>query len=148
MDIYTDGSSLGNPGPSGASALAFRGERLVDILFENLGRATTNNVAEYRGLLLALELAAKHCSRGDTVRVYTDSKLVLSQVKGLWAARAPHLASLRDQVLSEIGKLDARVDIRHVRAHRGVLNNELADTVARLAAGCQQTQKKGRKRNG
>jgi ribonuclease HI len=89
---FFDGASRGNPGEAGAGALLKNEEG--DLLWEDclyLGRRT-NNEAEYQGLLLLLREIVKRDLRG--VRISGDSKLVISQMKGEWKVRQPHLQLL------------------------------------------------------
>jgi ribonuclease HI len=92
MTGFFDGASRGNPGAAGAGAL-LKDEK-GDLLWEDslyLGRRT-NNEAEYEGLLLLLREIVKRDLRG--VQISGDSKLVISQMKGEWKVRQPHLQLL------------------------------------------------------
>ena len=87
-----DGGSRGNPGPAAAAAV-LTGEDggVLDEAAETLGRAT-NNVAEYRGLLLGLRRARE---LGATeVEVVNDSELVAKQVNGLYKVKHPDMKPL------------------------------------------------------
>ena len=79
--VHVDGGARGNPGPAAAAAvLSTPDGEVVDEAHQMLGRVT-NNVAEYRGLLLGLERA--QALGADEVEVVSDSELVAKQVKGL-----------------------------------------------------------------
>ncbi|NYV77944.1 reverse transcriptase-like protein, partial [Streptomyces sp. UH6] len=102
--IEADGGSRGNPGPAGYGAVvadAATGEVLAEAA-EYLG-VTTNNVAEYSGLLAGLravrELAAGELAAGEevAVRVRMDSKLVVEQMSGRWKIKHPGLAPLAER---------------------------------------------------
>ncbi|WP_166022867.1 bifunctional RNase H/acid phosphatase [Streptomyces chilikensis] len=102
--IEADGGSRGNPGPAGYGAVvadAATGEVLAETA-EYLG-VTTNNVAEYSGLIAGLravrELAAAELAAGDevSVRVRMDSKLVVEQMSGRWKIKHPGLAPLAER---------------------------------------------------
>jgi ribonuclease HI len=86
---------------------------------ETIGEAT-NNVAEYRALLLGIELAKE--LGADQVEFVGDSKLIVEQVKGNWKVKQTHLRPLREQALEALEGLPSW-SIRHVR--RG--ENERAD---------------------
>ena len=89
---FFDGASRGNPGEAGAGALLQ--DEQGKTLWEDcayLGNRT-NNEAEYEGLLLLLREIARRNLR--EVRIYGDSKLVISQMKGEWKVRQPHLQLL------------------------------------------------------
>lgn len=77
--IYTDGGARGNPGPAGAGAVAYDGERKIFELKEFLGRCT-NNFAEYEALVLALAEAKKRGLAGRALEVRMDSELIVKQM--------------------------------------------------------------------
>ncbi|UQX12608.1 bifunctional RNase H/acid phosphatase [Candidatus Mycobacterium methanotrophicum] len=88
-----DGGSRGNPGPAGYGAVVWTADRTT-VLAESkqaIGHAT-NNVAEYRGLIAALEEAAK--VKASEVAVSMDSKLVVEQMCGRWQVKHPDLKEL------------------------------------------------------
>src|SRR6187549_1635578 len=89
---HVDGAARGNPGPAGAGVYVHAEDGLpAEEHFEALGRAT-NNVAEYRALLLALDRAQR---RGATdVMIESDSLLLVEQMLGRFRVKAPHLQPL------------------------------------------------------
>ncbi|KDP21304.1 hypothetical protein JCGZ_21775 [Jatropha curcas] len=91
-----DGASRGNPGPAGAGALLRTADgNVICRLREGLG-TTTCNVAEYRAVILGLKYALKN---GYTkIRIQGDSKLVCSQVQGLWKVKHQDMTKLYEQV--------------------------------------------------
>lgn len=92
--VEADGGSRGNPGPAAFGALV-RDASTGDILAEaaeTIG-TTTNNVAEYRGLLAGLQLAAELDPAAE-VEVRMDSKLVVEQMAGRWKIKHPDLKPL------------------------------------------------------
>ncbi|MET7380495.1 bifunctional RNase H/acid phosphatase [Streptomyces sp. NPDC005526] len=92
--VEADGGSRGNPGPAGYGAVvtdAATGETLARAS-EYLG-TTTNNVAEYRGLLAGLR-AARELDPAARVHVRMDSKLVVEQMSGRWKIKHPGLRPL------------------------------------------------------
>jgi ribonuclease HI len=98
--VHVDGGSRGNPGPAAAAAVLSTPEgEIVDEGHEYIGVAT-NNVAEYRGLLLGL---ARAKALGATaVEVVNDSELVAKQING--AYRVKH-ADMRPLYLDAIAAL-------------------------------------------
>jgi ribonuclease HI len=94
--LSIDGGARGNPGPAGAG-FVLRAADDGTVLQEAglfLGQ-TTNNVAEYRGLLAGLESAAK---LGATqVEVLSDSELLVRQMTGLYRVRSENLKDLFEQ---------------------------------------------------
>jgi len=100
-----DGGARGNPGPAAAGAVvsSLDGE-VLDEASEFLGRAT-NNVAEYRGLLLGLDRAK---ALGATeVEVVNDSELVAHQVNGRYKVKHPDMKPLFGEALARLRSFDA-----------------------------------------
>jgi ribonuclease HI len=118
--VNVDGGSRGNPGPAAIAAVATdpSGEVLAE-RSEAIGVAT-NNVAEYRALLLGVSLARE--LGADEVEFVGDSMLIVEQVRGKWKVKQAHLRPLHaeaKQALADLG----RWSMRHVK--RG--ENERAD---------------------
>ena len=86
---------------------------------ETIGDAT-NNVAEYRALLLGIDLAKE--LKADEAEFVADSLLIVEQVRGNWKVKQAHLRPLRERVVKALDGLDSW-SIRHVK--RG--DNERAD---------------------
>ena len=109
--VHVDGGSRGNPGPAAAAAvLSTPDGDVVDEAAVTLGTAT-NNVAEYRGLLLGLERAAAH---GATeVEVINDSELIAHQVTGRYKVKHPDMKPLHAEALRALGGFE-RWSIRPV----------------------------------
>ena len=100
-----DGGSRGNPGPAAAAAVVSTPDG--DVLGEasvTLGE-TTNNVAEYRGLLLGLE-RARELGATD-VEAINDSELVAKQVNGEYKVKSPEMAALHEQALKALEQFDS-----------------------------------------
>ena len=109
--VHVDGGSRGNPGPAAAAAvLSTPDGDVVDEAAVTLGRVT-NNVAEYRGLLLGLERAA---ALGATeVEVINDSELIAHQVTGRYKVKHPDMKPLHAEALRALGGFE-RWSIRPV----------------------------------
>jgi ribonuclease HI len=99
--VHVDGGARGNPGPAAAAAVVSSPDGAVlDEAAERLG-VTTNNVAEYRGLLLGLERAR---ALGATeVEVVNDSELVAHQVNGRYRVKHPDMIPLHRAALDALG---------------------------------------------
>jgi probable phosphoglycerate mutase len=108
---YCDGGSRGNPGPSAYAAVIDdeNGNRTVRTGYLGI---TTNNVAEYQGLLAVLLWVVSQKSRA--VCVYSDSMLLVQQIKGNWKIKNPALKKLWDACQLLIAHLDT-FEITHVR---------------------------------
>jgi ribonuclease HI len=98
--VHVDGGSRGNPGPAAAAAVISTPEgEVIDEAAVTLGRAT-NNVAEYRGLLLGLERAK---ALGATeVDVVNDSELVAHQVNGRYKVKHADMKPLHAEALAAL----------------------------------------------
>jgi ribonuclease HI len=123
---YIDGGARGNPGPAGFGVrIEDAGGTLVEEFSEAIGTAT-NNVAEYRGLLAALEWAKR---RGEhALHVRSDSLLLVQQMLGNYKVKNAGLAPLHAKarlLAKEIG----RVSFEHV----GRAKNSHADRLANAA---------------
>ena len=107
-----DGGARGNPGPAAiAAVIATPDGEVLEQTGEPIGRAT-NNVAEYRALLLGIERArAFGAAELDLVG---DSELVVRQVKGEYKVKDPDLRELHAQVRAALAGFE-RWSIRHVR---------------------------------
>jgi ribonuclease HI len=133
--VHVDGGSRGNPGPAAAASVvsSVDGETL-DEASELLG-ATTNNVAEYRGLLLGL---ARARALGATeVEVVNDSELIAKQVQGLYKVKHPAMRPLHGEALSALRgfeKWAVRSVPRAQNAHADALVNAALDGAPILSA--------------
>jgi probable phosphoglycerate mutase len=128
--VEADGGSRGNPGPSAYGALlkdARTGEVLAEI-GETIG-ITTNNVAEYRGLIAGLQLAAE-LTPDASIEVRMDSKLVVEQMSGNWKVKHPSMRPLAVEAnrLAPIGTTFTWVP-RAQNSHADRLANEALDGV-------------------
>jgi ribonuclease HI len=102
--VHVDGGARGNPGPAAAAAVVSTPEGdVIDEAAEVIGRAT-NNVAEYRGLLLGLERAR---GLGATeVDVINDSELVAHQVNGRYKVKHPDMIPLHRRAMDALRGFD------------------------------------------
>ena len=102
--VHVDGGARGNPGPAAAAAVVSTPEgEVLDEAAQYLGRAT-NNVAEYRGLLLGLDRAK---ALGATeVEVVNDSELVAHQVNGRYKVKHPDMKPLFLEAMSRLGSFE------------------------------------------
>jgi ribonuclease HI len=95
LTIYTDGASLGNPGPMGIGIVIYRGETRVEELSEYLGNGT-NNIAEYTAIIRALETARR---MGESeIHLKSDSQLVIRQVNNEYKVKDPKLKPLKKNI--------------------------------------------------
>ena len=126
--VHVDGGSRGNPGPAavGAVASSSDGETLAE-RNAYIGEAT-NNVAEYRALLLGLELARE--LGAEEVEVVNDSELVARQIGGEYKVKQVHLKPLFAEAMKELRgfhKWAVRPVPREQNARADELVNEALD---------------------
>jgi ribonuclease HI len=102
--VHVDGGARGNPGPAAVGVVVSTPDgEVLDEVGEVIGVAT-NNVAEYRGLLLGLERAR---ALGATeVEVVNDSELVARQVQGDYRVKHAGLKPLHQQALTALRAFD------------------------------------------
>ena len=128
---YIDGGSRGNPGPAGYGVRIEQPDgTLVEEFWESIGVAT-NNVAEYRGLLAALEWARAHGLRD--VRVRSDSQLLVQQMLGNYKVKHPGLRPLHAKarlLAHELGRVAFEHVPREANAHADRLANAAMDEAA------------------
>jgi ribonuclease HI len=102
--VHVDGGARGNPGPAAAGAvLSTPDGELLDEAAEAIGVAT-NNVAEYRGLLLGLERARE--LGASEVEVVNDSELVAKQVNGAYKVKHPDMKPLHAAAMEALRGFD------------------------------------------
>lgn len=106
-----DGGARGNPGPAAAAAVVSTPEgEVLDESSELLGHAT-NNVAEYRALLLGV--ARARALGASELEIVNDSELVAKQLTGVYKVKHEALRELHEQALRELRQLE-RWSIRSV----------------------------------
>jgi ribonuclease HI len=134
---YIDGAARGNPGPAGAGVyVEAEHGRPEEEHFRALGR-TTNNVAEYQALLLALARAQE---MGATdVEIRSDSLLLVEQLLGRYRIKAEHLKPLVFESIQR-AKRFRRFAILHVPREE----NRRADLLANLGADASERAEAGR----
>jgi ribonuclease HI len=126
--VHVDGGARGNPGPAAAAAVVSDPDgHVLDESAEELGVAT-NNVAEYRGLLLGLQRAKQ---LGATeVEVVNDSELVAKQVNGEYKVKHADMKPLHraaTEVLADFDAWSVRSVPRAQNAHADALVNQALD---------------------
>ncbi|PKA46128.1 Putative ribonuclease H protein [Apostasia shenzhenica] len=127
-----DGASKGNPGKAGAGAiLRTEDGTVVSRIREGLGIAT-NNVAEYRALILGMKYALM---RGfKNIQVHGDSQLVCMQVQGLWQTKTQSMLELCKEV-KKLKDMFQSFNIVHVKREFNAAADNMANLAATLPAG-------------
>lgn len=131
--IFTDGASLGNPGPMGIGIVIYQDKMRIEELSEYIGIGT-NNIAEYSAVIKALETAHRIGER--EVHIKSDSELVVRQVNDEYKVKDIKLKQLKRRIDSLCKGLE--VHFEHIPRER----NKEADKLSKDAA------KLGKKRGG
>jgi len=130
--IYIDGGSRGNPGPAAAGVVILDHDTHAPLHEAGYCLGTmTNNKAEYQGLLIALETAAK--LNANRLDIYSDSQLMVQQIMGRYRVKSPGLIPLHQRATSLLSKFDTW-RITHVRREK----NQRADELANMAMDAKQ----------
>ncbi|MDR3736384.1 MAG: ribonuclease HI family protein, partial [Acidobacteriaceae bacterium] len=125
ITAHCDGGARGNPGPAGFGVYVQSAEGMVlGELSEFIG-FKTNNVAEYSGLLAALDFALQNGHK--RLRVVSDSELMVKQIMGRYKVASPDLRPLFDEAKRRIAKLEG-FQIEHALRAK----NKQADRLANL----------------
>jgi ribonuclease HI len=130
--VEADGGSRGNPGPAGYGA-AVLDAASGQVLAERAGGlgVTTNNVAEYRGLIAGLRAAIELGATDVEVRM--DSKLVVEQMSGRWQVKHPAMRPLAAEaggLVRELGSVRFEWVARARNARADALANRAMDAQA------------------
>jgi ribonuclease HI len=124
--LYSDGACRGNPGIGGAGAVITDAED--NVLWERkefIGQCT-NNIAEYKALIMGLKGAL---AQGyQHLEIYLDSELLANQINGSYKVKNKTLSILMQEVRSLLSSFRS-VQVKHVLRHY----NERADKLANLA---------------
>jgi formyltetrahydrofolate-dependent phosphoribosylglycinamide formyltransferase len=127
--IYTDGGSRGNPGPSAAAFTLTddKGKQIAAKAFY-LGE-NTNNVAEYTAVLKALECAKQYNT--PKISVFSDSELLVQQLKGKYKVKSENILPLFEQVRTMLLEFDS-YEIKHITRDKNSKADELVNQALNL----------------
>ena len=126
LEVFADGSSLGNPGNAGAGVVIYKNKKIVAQESVYLG-TLTNNFAEYAALILGLQRVLQFKER--PVHVYMDSELVVKQIQGKYKVKDKTLFPLNVIAKNLMGIIDDCKIFHKLREE-----NEKADSLAKRAA--------------
>ena len=142
MEIYCDGSCRGNPGPTGIGLAVYRNGRVDDLWYGLFSHQGTSSKAELQALHYSLKLAESEIAKGYTINIYSDSEYAIGCItkwafgwhKKKWERKDPikNLEVIK-QAFALYKKISTHVRVSHVKAHRGIEGNELADRLANIA---------------
>ncbi len=124
--IYTDGGARGNPGPAGIGAVLYDEQKnIIAEISEYIGK-TTNNQAEYRAVIAAIEKARE--LGAEELEFYLDSELVVKQLSRAYKVKNRELALLFVKIYNATLSFK-KVVFKHIRREM----NKEADRLANLA---------------
>ena len=125
MELFFDGCSKGNPGNAGAGAVIYQNG--IEVYSKTLNLSIqTNNVAEYNGLIIGLELAIFNGIKELSVK--GDSLLVIKQMKGEYKVKNKNLKILFERAKQLSLKFD-KITFEHIYRE----NNKRADELSNIA---------------
>jgi ribonuclease HI len=134
--VHVDGGARGNPGPAAAACvISTPAGEVLDEHAELLGRAT-NNVAEYRALLLGLRRARE--LGASEVQIIGDSELIAKQVQGVYKVKHEAMRPLHREAMAALaafGRWSIRTVPREQNARADALVNAALDQARAAASG-------------
>ena len=143
LEFYTDGSSLGNPGPGGFGVVVIRDEKIIDEIGGG-DKNTTNNKMELSALINALKYSIKNFQKKN-ITIFTDSEYCLKGItswvfnweKNGWKTankKAVVNQDLWQELVASTREFDGKIKWEKVKGHSGHEHNDRADEVAVLYA--------------
>ncbi len=126
-DLFFDGGSRGNPGPAGVGIVLINSstQKIIAEGSRFLGH-TTNNAAEYMGLIYGVQLAQKH--HVTRLNIYSDSMLIVNHIKGDYMVRNSRLKPLYEKAIDLLKFFGDGYEISHIprikNSHADQLANE------------------------
>ena len=122
----SDGGARGNPGPGAIGVLIRNDDSIVEMYSEKVGKVT-NNVAEYLGLIKALQLAATYTK--DEITCYLDSELIVKQLLGNYQVKNETLMKL----FLEVQKLQENFKkIKYIHVRRNDAFQKMVDALLNM----------------
>lgn len=125
IEIYIDGASKGNPGPSGIGVVICHNGETVKNLYSYIGHST-NNIAEYTALIYGLQEGL--LLKAESIKINTDSQLLHRQVNHIYKVKDEGILKLYKQALHLMSGFK-QVTVNHIPRQ----NNRGADKLANKA---------------
>jgi ribonuclease HI len=122
--LFTDGAARGNPGPAGAGAVIVSPAGHIMAKIGKFLGESTNNVAEYTGLILGLKRAKAMGIK--ELDVFSDSELLVKQLAGDYAVKAEHLRPLHDEAQALL-KAFPDVHVSHIPREQNTAADEMSN---------------------
>ena len=129
INIYTDGGSRGNPGPSGYGLVIYDNNQKVIYQESKFLGVKTNNEAEYAGLLAGLDWVKKNQSmyQINKLNFFSDSQLLVRQLQGKYKVKAPNLKDLFIKSTQLLDQINLDYQFNDIRREFNTLADELAN---------------------
>ncbi len=115
LHTYSDGGARGNPGPAAIGVVLCDAKGMVLLESSHAIGETTNNEAEYRAMLLALDLASKR--KAQKLVCHADSELIVYQLQGVYRIKEPRMRALADEVKKQVRRFASVVFKQVPRSH-------------------------------
>ncbi len=126
IEVYIDGGSRGNPGPSGGGFAIYEDGRVIEKGSEFFGDKT-NNQAEYMALGIALQkVYDKYGDKGTEVKCFMDSKLAVEQMSGNWKVKSLNVKPLFQKAIRIADKFES-FSISHIPREENAVADYLAN---------------------
>ncbi len=135
ITVYTDGGSLNNPGEAATAFLIYKDSKEISSSGKKIGIAT-NNTAEYKALIFALErliqLSDSNVLRGvQKISAFSDSELMIRQINGEYKVKHPEIKIL----YAELQNLKEKLAIPVIHIYTPRENNTAADALVKKTLG-------------
>lgn len=131
--INTDGGSRGNPGPSGIGIIFFdENEKVIHKYKEYIGKGT-NNEAEYRAIIKALEIVSEsdwfkdNNGNGGAIICRLDSQLVVEQINGNYKIKQPHIQEFINKIRELLTNFNLKISFVYIRREQNKLADKLVN---------------------
>lgn len=122
IEIFIDGASKGNPGPSGVGIVICQGGKTIKNISSYIGNAT-NNIAEYTALIYGLQEAI--ILKAKKLKVNTDSELLQRQINKIYKVKSQNIINLYNQAMRLISVF-AEVRVNHIPREKNSGADKLA----------------------
>lgn len=129
INVFTDGASRGNPGPSSIGIIfCDENKKVIKTYGKYLG-TKTNNSAEYLAIIEAVSLLREMNDEFDEVKFFSDSELMVRQLNGVYKIKNEDLAELSEKFFSESKSLGKKFSLTHVPRSENKLADKLANEI-------------------
>jgi len=128
VNVYTDGGSRGNPGPSGFGLVIYDDQNNIIYQESTFLGIKTNNEAEYSGIISAIKWVEQNFSKLniDQVTFFADSQLLIRQLQGVYKVKSPNLVPLFQQAKKTLNQMNLNYQFNDIRREYNQLADELA----------------------